>query len=279
LAIRLSTNLSALGVNRSLGEAQQGRERVLEKLASGSRIARAADDAAGLSISERLKAKVRSFQMATRNSVDGISLLQTAEGGTQEVQNILVRLRELSVQAASDTMGEPERQYTNLEFQSLKGEVDRIAQTTSYNGTNLLNGLGKSLEFQVGINADRTNDRVTFSTSDANITPASLGISSLHLANKKNAQDNLRLLDSAMNRVSLQRALLGSVQSALSSNAENMGSHQVNSAAANSRLRDVDMAEYSAKGVQLDIIANAATAMHSQANNLPARALKLLEIS
>jgi len=266
-------------VNRSLGENQQGRVRVLEKLASGDRIVRAADDAAGLSISERLKAKVRSFQMATRNSVDGISLLQTAEGGTQEVQNVLVRLRELSVQAASDTIGEAERQYTNLEFQNLKGEIDRIAQTTSYNGTNLLNGLGKSLEFQVGIDAHRIHDRVAFSTSDANVTPSALGIGSLHLANKKSAQENLGMLDSAMEKVNLQRAFLGSVQAALSSNASNMGNHRINSAAANSRLRDADVAEYSAQEVKLEIIANSATAMQSQANNLPAQALKLLEIS
>lgn len=279
LGIRISTNLASLGVNRSLGDVHEKRVRVLEKISSGDRIVRASDDAAGLSISERLKAKVRSFQMATRNSNDGISVLQTAEGGTHEVQNILVRLRELSVQAASDTLGDAERQFTNLEFQQLKGEINRIAQTTVYNGTNLLNGMGKTMEFQVGIDASRKYDRVAYSTADSNVTAAALGISSLHLANKSNAQNNLTFLDSALEKVSLQRSFLGAVQASLSSNASNMANHQINAATANSRLRDADMAEYSAKNIQLEIITNASGAMQAQANNLPAQALRLLDIS
>jgi flagellin len=277
LAIRLSTNVASMGVNRNLAQVQGGRVRTMEKLSSGNRIVHASDDAAGLSISERLKAGIRSYQMAARNSNDGISLVQTAEGGIQEVQNILLRLRELSVQAASDTVGDVERSYSDREFQALKGEINRIAQTTKFNGSHLLNGMGAMLEVQVGIEGSSSHDRLRFSSGDANVTPAALGISGTHLSSKESARNNLRQLDSAIERVNLHRSSLGAVQVSLQANIQNVETHRTSTAHANSRIRDADMAEWTAKGVQQQIIAESGGAVLVQANNLPSQALRLLE--
>jgi len=277
LGIRLSTNVASIGVNRQLSQVNKGRDRTLEKLSSGSRIVRAADDAAGLAISEQLKAGIRSFQVAVRNSTDGISLLQTAEGGINEVQNILIRLREMAVQASSDTLGDAERSYVNQEFQALKSEAHRIASTTSFNGTKLLNGQGSRLDFQVGINS-KSFDRLSFSPGDTNLTPTALGIGQGHVATKESARMNLDTLDKAIGQVNLHRSYLGSVNAALSSNVQNMSVSRENTAQANSRVRDADMAEWTAQKVKEDIIVNAGGAVLSQANNLHSNALKLLKI-
>lgn len=277
LGVRISTNVASMGVGRQLHSVQESRSRTLEKLSSGERIVRAGDDAAGLSISEKLKAGIRSLQVAGRNSNDGISIMQTAEGGMQDVQNILVRLRELAVQGASDTIGDVERGYTDQEFQRLKGEIHRIAHTTKFNGTDLLNGMGGSLEFQVGIGASKRDDRVHFSAGDTNVTPSALGISGAHLSTKESSRNNLSLIDKAMNKIGMFRSYLGGMQSALSSNVQNVDNQRTNLAHANSRIRDADMAELTAKSVQEEITVNAGGAVLLQANKMVGdQALKLL---
>ncbi|MGZ3703279.1 MAG: flagellin N-terminal helical domain-containing protein, partial [Bdellovibrionota bacterium] len=190
MGLRISTNVTSLYANRELESGTRTHTRTLERLSSGSRIVTAGDDAAGLSISEKLKGSIRSYQMAQRNTQDSISMIQTAEGGMVEAQNMLVRLRELSVQAASDTIGNEERQYTNQEFQALKGEIKRIAETTLYDRHALLNGSGPNLDFQIGIDHDRSS-QLSFSSQVTNILPSALGIMNADVSTKENAREGL----------------------------------------------------------------------------------------
>jgi flagellin len=164
MGFRINTNTSSLAAQRSLTEVNRKSEDTLAKMSSGSRIVKASDDAAGMAISEKLKSSVRSLAQANRNANDGVSMIQVAEGGLNETQNILTRLRELSIQSASDTIGESERGFTNMEYQSLKEELQRISEVTQYNGVQLLNGEGPALDFQVGIKNDDFQDRITYNT-------------------------------------------------------------------------------------------------------------------
>src|SRR5690606_17920926 len=162
MGFRINTNVSSLAAQRSLSINNRESESNLSKLASGSRITKAADDAAGLAISEKLKANIRSMKQADRNANDGISMIQTAEGGLNEVSSILTRMRELAIQTASDTVGDTERNMTNMEYQNLKQELERISQVTEFNGMKLLNGEGQKYEFQVGVNNDEFQDRIGY---------------------------------------------------------------------------------------------------------------------
>ncbi|EQC51344.1 flagellin, partial [Bacteriovorax sp. DB6_IX] len=191
MGLRINTNTQSLAAQRSLGGVTRSKQASMEKMASGSRINKAGDDAAGLAISEKLKAGIRGTQQATRNAGDGISMVQTAEGGLNEVSNILVRLRELSVQAASDTVGDTERKFTDLEFQSLVTEVDRIAESTKFNGKDLLNGTGDQMDFQIGINNNEGLDRIAFDPSQTSAKVGDLGIEGLTVSSKEGAQTNL----------------------------------------------------------------------------------------
>src|SRR6185312_4364676 len=166
MSLRIATNTHALAAQRYLNINHEAQNRSLEKLSSGSRINKAGDDAAGLAISEKLKANIRSMKQATRNANDGVSLVQVAEGSMNEISNILIRLRELSIQAASDTVGNPERGFINKEVQQLKAEVDRISNSTQFNGVKLLDGGGQKLDIQVGLNNDPKTDRFSYSTKD-----------------------------------------------------------------------------------------------------------------
>ncbi|MGZ3651845.1 MAG: flagellin N-terminal helical domain-containing protein, partial [Bdellovibrionota bacterium] len=248
----------------------------LNKLSSGTRITKAGDDAAGLAISEKLKGSIRSMQQANRNANDGISMIQTAEGGINEVSNILLRLRELSVQSASDTVGDTERGFTNKEFQALKSEVDRIAQTTHFNGTALLNGSGKTLDFQVGIENSPENDRLHYATADTDVTLGKLGLSSTGTMTKEDAQNNLSTIDTAIQKVNENRAGLGALQNRLSSTINNLSISTENLAAANSRIRDTDMAAETSELTKQSILAQAGTSVLAQANSSSNMALKLL---
>ena len=159
MGLRINTNTASLSAQRSLGMTNRRVNDNLRKLSSGERVTKASDDAAGLAISEKLKAQIRGFRQAKRNANDAISMIQTAEGGLSEISNIVIRLRELAVQAASDTIGNKERDFTNIEFQQLKDEIDRISRSSEFNGTALLDGTGGVLDFQVGINNDPILDR------------------------------------------------------------------------------------------------------------------------
>jgi len=276
MGLRIATNVQSLNAQRNLGTSFEKQAGSLNKLSSGQRINKSGDDAAGLAISEKLKGSIRSMQQANRNANDGISLIQTAEGGINEVSNILLRLRELSVQAASDTVGDAERSFTDKEFQALKSEIDRISQVTKFNGTNLLNGSGATLDFQVGIENSPENDRLQFKTAETDVTLGKLGLSSTGTSSKVSAQENLAKIDVAIMSVNENRAGLGALQNRLSSTVQNLSISTENLAAANSRIRDTDMAAETSELTKQSILTQAGTAVLSQANSSQNLALKLL---
>ncbi len=251
-------------------------ESTLNKMSSGTRITKAADDAAGLAISEKLKSRIRSSEQANRNANDGISMVQTAEGGLDEVSNMLTRLRELSIQAASDTVGDTERSFTNMEYQALKQEIQRIAEVTEFNGTKLLAGNGPKLDFQIGVNNDAFQDRISYDTQMSNAKLDSLGIADIDVSSKQGAQGALDSIDSAIERVSGQRAALGAIQNRLISTSNNLQINVENLAAANSRVRDVDYAQVAAENARNNILNQAGTSVLAQANAQGQNALKLI---
>lgn len=276
MGFRINTNVPSISAQRSLSQTNKVQENVLGKLSSGSRINQAADDAAGLAISEKLKAQIRGTNQATRNANDGISMVQTAEGGMNEVSNILVRLRELSVQSASDTVGDTERKFSDLEYQNLKQEIERISQVTEFNGIKLLSGQGEQLDFQVGINNDAFQDRISYDTQATNTKLDSLGMGSISVMSKQGAQESLAVLDSAITAVSGSRANLGALQNRLSSTVNNLQVSSENMSAANSRIRDTDYADATAQNAKMNILNAAGTSVLGQANMQTQNALKLI---
>lgn len=276
MGLRINTNVQSLSAQRALGITKRNLDSNFRKLSSGERITRAADDAAGLAISEKLKAQIRGMQQARRNADDGISLVQTAEGGLQEVSNIIIRLRELAVQAASDTVGNTERGFSDIEFQSLKDEIQRIAQASEFNGRKLLDGSGGLVEVQIGIHNDAFNDRLTYDSSSIDATLASLGIGSETVASKEGAQLALKKLDDALVQINGSRANLGALQNRLTSVVNNLQVNEENFSAANSRIRDVDVANETAEMTKNNILSQAGVSVLSQANQAPNFALKLL---
>jgi flagellin len=216
------------------------------------------------------------MKQATRNANDGVSLVQVAEGAMNEIGNIIIRMRELSIQAASDTIGDTERQYVDKEIQQLKSEVDRIANSTEFNGQKLLNNSAPPLEIQVGIGNNSELDRFVFDTADKVSTLSSLGITDLSAGVKADAQANLEKLDSAINRLSSNRASLGSLQNRLTSTINNLMIYQENLNAANSRIRDTDMAEETSELTKSNILTQATVSVLGQANQNPQLALKLI---
>lgn len=276
MGLRINTNVVSLSSQRTLGNSNAEQAKTLEKLSSGTRIVRAADDAAGLAISEKMKAQIRSTNQAERNANDGISMVQTAEGGLSEVSNILVRLRELAVQSSTDTVGDSERQFTDLEYQNLKQEIERISQVTEFNGKQLLSGVPESYDFQIGVNNDQFQDRIKYNASMTNATMQGLGITEETIATKQGAQMSLKVIDDAIQKVSGQRAELGAVQNRLTSTIQNLQVSAENLSTANSRIRDTDYAMETAKNVKLNILGNAGSSVLSQANARGQQALKLI---
>ncbi len=276
MGFRINTNVASLQAQNSLTKVNNDTQGSFAKLSSGSRITKSADDAAGLAISEKLKAEIRSVQQANRNANDAVSMIQVAEGGLNETSNILTRMRELSIQAASDTIGDVERGMTNLEYQQLKQEMERISQVTQYNGNTLLNGSGEKQEFQVGTGADEFRDRIAYDPSQLNSSLGALGIEGNEVSSKEGAQESLNTVDVAIEKVSGQRAVLGSVQNRLTSTSNNLQVYSENLSAANSRIRDVDYAEETAKQARNQIITSAGTSVLAQANMSGQNALKLI---
>lgn len=279
MGLRINTNTAALNAQRTLGMNKYALDKSLERLSSGYRINRAGDDAAGLAISENLKAQIRGLKQAARNAQDGISLIQVAEGSLNEISSILIRLRELAVQAASDTIGPVERQFLNVEYDQLVSEVDRIADGTEFNGTQLLSGTGSILDFQVGTRNDPNIDRISLDASKADANAAALGINLTSVADKASAQNSLTAIDSAIVAVSAMRADFGAVQNRLNSTYGNLQVSLENMAAANSRVRDADVAEETAELTKNNILLQAGTAVLAQANLSSQSALALLNKS
>ena len=276
MGLRIATNIASQSVQKNLKDVSAAGNSELERLSSGKRITKAADDAAGLAISTNLEAQTKGLRQATRNANDGISLVQTAEGGLNETSNILVRLRELTIQSASDTVGDQERGFLDKEYQQLSKEVDRISDSTTFNGTNLLNGKGKGqMDFQVGAFAGEQN-KITFDSAETNSSAENIGIGGTGIGNKDDALSAISNVDAAISKVSGQRANLGSIQSRLSSTVKNLETQTINQDSARSVIQDVDVAESSAKLASNQVIKNAAVSTLSQANQIPNSALRLL---
>lgn len=278
MGLRVNTNIASLNSQRHLRLTRAALDKSLEKLSSGSRINRAGDDAAGLAISENLRAQIKGLQQAERNALDGVSLVQVAEGGLQEISNILIRLRELAVQAASDTVGPTERKFLNREYDALLQEIDRIANATEYNRISLLNGSGTVFDIQVGTRNNPNVDRITFfDSSSADVGVVALGINLSNVADKASAQNTLTAIDNAIVSVSSIRADFGAMQNRLQSIINNLAISVENMSAANSRIRDTDVALETAELTKNNILVQAGTAVLSQANASIQGALNLLK--
>lgn len=276
MGLRINTNVAALNAQKNLYMTGINQTRSMARLASGQRINQASDDAAGLAISENLKAQIRGLRQANRNANDGISLVQIAEGSLNEVSNMIIRLRELGVQAASDTIGDTERKFLDVEYQQLKSEIQRVTESTQYNGYDLLNGTGGVIDIQVGVNNDPFKDRISFNAGAANSTLEALGIVSESLETKEAAQVSLSSLDNALISVNAIRANFGAMQNRLQSTSNNLLVYDENMSAANSRIRDADVAAESAEMVRNNILMQAGTSVLGQANQMNQLALKLL---
>lgn len=277
MGLRIGTNIASMAAQRNLARTSSDEQKIFNRLASGNRITSAGDDAAGLSIAENLHAQIRSLKQAERNANDGISFVQVAEGGLSEVGNILVRLRELSIQAASDTIGDRERGFIDKEYQSLKQEIDRIANVTNFNGTPLLNGQATkdTLEIQVGAR-NNDADRIPFSIKDYDVRSDAIGIGNISAGSIDSARDSIDKLDEAIARVTGSRAGLGATQNKLQSTVNNLSIAKENLSNARSRVMDADIAEESTAMAQKQILNHAGIAVLSQANASPQLALKLL---
>ena len=276
MGLRVNTNLASINAQRNLMNTGVKLGKSLEKLSSGLRINRAGDDAAGLAISESLKSEIRALQQASRNANDGISMVQTAEGSLDEISGIAIRLRELAEQAANGTLGSSERSFLDDEFQALAEEIDRIAATSEFNGTKLIDGSGATVDIQVGTGA-ATTDRIALDFG-VTVDSTQLGLSTATLTGTDgtNARAAITALDSALTTITQTRASFGAVQNRLESTVRNLGIAVENLSAANSRIRDVDVAEESANMTSLQILQQAGISVLAQANFAPQSALSLL---
>ena len=281
MSLTVNTNLAGLNAQRNVSKVQTGLAQSVERLSSGLRVNSAKDDAAGLAISMKLTSQVRSLNQAIRNAQDGISVVQTAEGGMNEIHNILTRMRELAQQASTGTLASSDRTALNNEFTDLKSEITRISDTTEFNGLSLLDGTlsANGVSLQVGIN-NTANDRIAVSgTTFYDIDASSIGLTTTNVSSidtAANAQSMLSIVDSAISLVSTRRGNLGGVQNRLGSTIANLGTAAENLAAANARIIDADFAVETANLTKSQIILQAGIAVLSQANTLPQYALQLL---
>lgn len=276
MGLRIATNVPSLNAQKSLIGTNRSMATALERLASGARINKAADDAAGLAISENLRAIIRGLRQANRNANDGISLVQVAEGSLNEVSNMLIRLRELGIQAASDTIGDTERKFLDVEYQQLKSEMQRITDSTNFNGYDLLNGTGGVIDIQVGVHNDPFQDRISFNAAAANATLEALGMSAETIGSKEGAQISLSTIDNALTSVNAIRANFGALQNRLVSTSANLNVQDENFSAANSRIRDADIAAETSELTRNNILLQAGISVLGQTNNMQQMALKLL---
>jgi flagellin len=260
----------------NLRKASEKERDQLERLSSGKNYNKVSDNIAANSLSTHLEAQVRSLNQATRNANDGISFIQTAEGGLNEVSNILVRLRELTIQSASDTVGDKEREFLSLEYQELLDEVDRIADATSHNGTNVINGAKGVLQFQVGaFNSDA--NVIEFDTDGTYVGTSEIGISGTDVSSKSEALDSIENIDEAIVSVSGQKAKLGAAQSRLSAAVNNLEESSINHEAARSQIEDVNVATATAKLTAAKIQKQLGLSTLQQARRISSVALKIVE--
>ncbi|RYZ63396.1 MAG: flagellin FliC, partial [Proteobacteria bacterium] len=259
MGLRIQTNMASISAQRVLSVQQKRSEHATAALASGSRIVRASDDAAGLAISENIRGQVRGIAQARNNAFNAGSAIQVSEGGLNEISNILIRLRELGVQAASDHIGEKERGFLNLEATQLTQEADRIAKTTVFGDKKLLDGSGGEMEFQVG--AFGNKDNIIKYDLNSNATASELGIDGLSVDTKGDARSALATVDDALVKVSSMRANFGAVQSRLDSTVSNLDIQYENLSAAKSRISDTDVAKESSEMMAANVLQQAAVSV------------------
>ncbi len=267
MGLRLNTNVPALVAQHRLRATRSNLDQTLEKLSSGSRINRASDDAAGLAVSEAMRAELRGLAQVERNVQDGISLVQVAEGALDQISQILIRLRELGVQAASDTLGSDERKFVDIEFQGLVEEIDRIANGTQYNQVPLLKGSSGIYEVQIGTRNQPEIDRIKlYDPMATDMSSVALGLNLANVAEKVNAQETLGAIDEALALVTQLRARFGGMQNRLQSATQSLGTHRENLALANSRVRDMDYGAETTALAKYQILMQSGISILSQAN-------------
>jgi len=274
MSMTIRSNIASLDAQRNLFGTQNALDSSLAKLSSGFRITKASDDAAGLGISVNLEAQIRSYNQAARNAQDGISVVQTGEGAMNQVSDILTRMRELAMESASAGVGDTERGYIQKETSALTTEIGRIANATEFDGAKLLNSSATTLTFQIGIRNVAANDRVSVTTVD--VTSTTLGVSGLSLSSQASAQAALSTIDSALNKVSAARSSFGAAGNRFTDIINQIQSASENLSAADSRIRDVDVAEESSNLTRQQILVQAGVSVLAQANQQPQVALKLL---
>ncbi len=282
MALSIATNIASLNAQRNLSVSQGQLAKSMQRLSSGLRINGASDDAAGLAISENMRGQIRSMNQATKNANDGVSLIQTAEGSLNETSAILVRMRELATQSATGTVGSTERSYIQGEMNKLSSEIDRISNSTEFNGQKLLNGTlsgggGKvnSMTFQIGARNNQNNDTIDLNIKQAD-TKTLTGNATVNVSDQTSAQKALDTLDAAIISISSERSNLGATQNRLQSTINNLQVAVENTSASESRIRDVDVAAETATMTRNNILTQAGTAILSQANQAPQAALSLL---
>lgn len=275
MGLRINTNLASISAQRTLSKQQDRMVHAQQALASGSRIVRAGDDAAGLAISENIRGQIAGIKMARQNSYNASSLIQVSEGGLNEISNILNRLRELGVQAASDTVSEVEREFLDGEAQQLLQESQRIAKSTRFGNKALLDGSGEEFQYHVGPFADEEENTISYKiTADA--TADTLGISGLSMTDKSSARDVLGAVDEAIVKIGKMRADFGAVQSRLQMTTSNLDVQYENLSSAKSRISDADVAYESAEMASAQILQAASVATLAQANQNGSAAMKLI---
>ncbi len=274
MGLRINTNVASIAAQRTLGKQQSRLEHSQQALSSGSRIVKAADDAAGLAISENIRGQVVGIKMARNNAYNAQSLIQVSEGGLNEINNILIRLRELGVQAASDTVSDVEREFLDQEAQQLTSEADRIAKSTRFGNKQLLDGTGEELEYHVGPFAGDEN--VIKYNINADATASAIGIDGLSVSDKDGARDTLSQVDEALVMLGKMRADFGAVQSRLQMTTSNLDIQNENLSAARSRIADTDVAYESAEMASAQILNQASVAVLAQSNQNGSAALRLL---
>jgi flagellin len=275
MGLRVNTNVTSINAQRNLAAVTERLSGNFRRLSTGLRISTAADDAAGLAISERLRSQVRSLEQAKRNANDGISFVQTAEGALNEVSSILTRLRELAVQSANGSVSNQDKETLDEEFQSLIDEVERIGKSTEFNGIKLLDGSNSTISFQVGFGTTVGTDTLSVTLSEA--SSSSLSLSSLDIGSGGLTTTAMDTIDRAINSVSSLRGTLGAIQNRLGSTINNLAIQVENLSAAESRIRDVDVAYETAQLTRNSILQQASISILSQANAQPQSALSLLQ--
>ena len=276
MGLRITTNVAAINAQRVMNTNTREMQKSMAQLSTGSRITKAGDDAAGLAISENLKSTIRSFAQASRNANDGISMIQTAEQSMGEVSNILTRVRELGIQASSDTVGDQERGFIQKEVDALKSEIQRVAESTTFGSKKLLDGTGGVYDIHVGTTANEGTDWISYNAAETNITKDALGIDDLDFNTKEGARAGLNSLDAAQLAVNGSRANLGAMQNRLTSAVDVIGTMSESISAANSRIRDTDVATSTSELARNSVLLNGTTSVLAQANQLPQMALKLI---